>query len=171
MEKKTTSGVTIGIMIALVLTVLSLVIYFTKLYTETWGQYLGLCIFAGAIIWAVVNHGKERNHEATFGNLFGFGFKVAVVVTCLMILYTVLAGYLFPDVKRTIIDTAREKALSQPNVDKDQLEKGMAVFEKSYTLFIILGLIFWYLIIGAVSSLIAAGVTKKKPPFENSFNQ
>ncbi len=48
MEKKTTSAITVGFLTGLVLIVLGLsVVYFTKLYLETWGQYLGLRHFHG----------------------------------------------------------------------------------------------------------------------------
>lgn len=169
MEKKTTSAVTIGVLVSLVLIVLALVIYFAKMYTAKWAQYLGICIFAGAIIWAVINHGKETGHQAGFGSLFGFGFKVAAVITCIMILYTIASGYLFPDVKETIMEQARAEAAKNPNADPGQVEQGMQMFERNYTLFIVLGLIFWYVISGAIAALIGAALTKRRPPFENSF--
>lgn len=171
MEKKPTSAVTIGLLAALVLIVLALVVYFANLYTEKWAQYLGIIIFAVAVIWGVVNHGKETGYQATFGGLFGFGFKIVAVITCLMILYTIVSGYLFPDVKEKIMEQARNEAAKNPSADPNQIEQGMQMFERNYTMFLVLGLVFWYVISGAIASLIGAAVTKKRPPFENSFNQ
>ena len=170
MEKKATSTVIIGLVISLILIVISLVIYFTGMYTESWIQYLTSCIFLGAIIYAVINHGKETNNTATFGNLFGYGFKVAATVTVIMVLYTVLSMYIFPDVKAKFIEIARQKALENPGANESQIEQGMAMYEKNFTLFTVIGIIFWYLILGVVASLIGAAVTKKRPnatPFEN----
>ncbi|AXY74430.1 DUF4199 family protein [Paraflavitalea soli] len=171
MEKKTTSAVTVGFLTGLVLVVLALVVYFTKLYLEKWGQYLGLGIFMAAIIWAVINHGKETNHSAGFGTLFGFGFKTVAVVICIMVIYTALSGYLFPDVKEAIIENSRAEALKQPNVSEADVEQGLQMFAKNYTMFIIMIILFWYLVLGVIASLIGAAVTKKIPqsPFENSF--
>src|SRR5882724_7065927 len=107
MEKKITSPVTVGVVISLILIVLSIVMYFANLYTQTWAQYIGLIILVGGILWSVINHGRERNHEVTFGNLFSFGFKVAAVATCIVVLYTVLSGYIFPEAKQKIIEMAK----------------------------------------------------------------
>jgi hypothetical protein len=171
MEKKITSPVLAGIVVSLILIVYNIVVYLTGLYTQKWCQYLGLVLLLGGIIWAVVNNGNEKDHRVSFGNLFGFGFKVTAVITCLILLYTVLSGFLFPDIKVKMIELARQNALSQQGANEDQVEKGMEMFEKNYTLFIVIGLLFWYLIVGVVSSLIGAAVSKKNPPaeFENQF--
>lgn len=163
MKKKSTSSVMAGLMISVVLIVFGLVMYFTKLYTETWNQYVGMVLICGGLIWAVVNHGKENDGNVTFGGLFGFGFKTTAVIICITIVYTLIFGYIFPDVKEAIITKAREQALSNPSGNESQIEQGMAMFEKNYTLFIVIGIIFWYALIGAVSSLIGAAVTKKNP--------
>lgn len=169
MEKKVTSSVMMGLMVALVLIVISLVTYFTGVYTESWNQYLGFVILFAAILISVLIHAKEVDYRDTFGKLFGFGFKVAATATCIMILYVVLSSFLFPDVKTKIMEVARENALKQPNANPDQVEQGMQFFEKNFTLFVILGIIFWYLVIGCVASLIGAAVAKKRPAseFEN----
>jgi hypothetical protein len=172
MEKKPMSSVVVGLMISLVLIVFGLVVYFANLYTEKWAQYAGTLIFVIAIIWAVFNHGKENSNTLTFGNLFAFGFKTVAVVACIMILYTFLSGYIFPDIKEKVMENARLEAAKNPNPNAtpEQIEQGMAMFEKNYTLFIVLGLTFWYLISGVIASLIGAAITKKNPQsFDKAF--
>ena len=164
MEKKVTSPVTVGIVLSLILIVLSIVIYFTGLYTQSWGQYAGFVILFAGIFWAVMNYGKEKAHQVTFGNLFAFGFKVAAVAACLVILYSVLSSYIFPEMKEKMIEMAKQKALENPSANEEQVEKGMEVFVKNYNLFIVMVIVFWYLLIGIITSLIAAAVTKKNPP-------
>jgi hypothetical protein len=171
MEKKSTSPVLAGLTVSLILIVFNLVLYFTKLYTQSWVQWCALALLLGGIIWAVVNNANEKDHRVTFGNLFAFGFKVAAVITCIMLLYTVLSGFLFPDVKEKIIEMSRQQALARPGADEDQVDKGMEIFAKNYTLFLVIGLIFWNLVIGVIASLIGAAVSKKNPPteFENQL--
>ena len=169
MKKKTTSPVVAGLIISVVLIVFGLIMYFANLYTETWNQYVGMVLICGGLIWAVINHGKERENNVTFGALFGFGFKTTAVIICITIAYTLLFGYIFPDAKETIITKAREQALTAPNANESQVEQGMAMFERNYNLFIIIGIVFWYAVIGAVSSLIGAAIAKKnpRPEFDN----
>ena len=99
MEKKVTSSVMMAIVITLVLIVVNLVVYFTDLWREMWAAYSGFFLLFIAIIWVVIVHGKERENNVTFGRLFGFGFKTAAAVTCLMILYTLLFNVLMPEAK------------------------------------------------------------------------
>ena len=171
MKKKVTTPVVAGIVVSLILIVLNIVLYFTGAYLQKWTQYFGGAVMLGGIIWAIVNHGNEKEHDVTFGNLFGFGFKVTAVIICLTLLYTILAGFLFPDIKQKVMEMARQNALSQPGVNEDQAEKGMEMFEKNYTLFMVIGLIFWDLIVGVIASLIGAAVGKKNPKseFENQL--
>ena len=163
MEKKITSPVNAGLIISLILIVIGLVLYFTDLFLEQWTQYIPFAVFVGGIIWTVRNHGKELDYTATFGNLFGFGFKTVAVITCIMIAYTVLSGYIFPDVKERIIANATEEAMKNPKADEEQVKKGMEMFANNYNLFIIMGLLFWYIALGAIASLVGAAVTKKSP--------
>jgi hypothetical protein len=163
MEKKITPSTTVGLIISLISIVLSLVLYFTNLYTEQWTQYIGLLVLFGGIIWAVRNHGKEQDFTATFGQLFAFGFKTTAVITCIMILYTILSGYIFPDIKEKILANATEQALAKPGVNEEQVRQGMEMFSNNYNLFMILGILFWTLAAGAIASLIGAAVTKKTP--------
>ena len=169
MKKKTTSPVVAGLLISAVLIVFGLVMYFTNLYMETWNQYLGMVLICIGIIWAVINHGKEKEANVTFGGLFGYGFKTTAVIICITIVYILIFNYIFPDVKEAVIAKAREQALTNPGANESQVETGMAMFEKNYTLFMIIGILFWYAVLGAVSSLIGAAIAKKdpKPAFDN----
>lgn len=163
MEKKITSPVNAGLIISLILIVFTLILYFTGLYLQQWTQYFAFAIFVGGIIWCVRNHGKETDYTATFGNLFGYGFKMVAVITCVMILYTVISGYIFPEIKEKMLENATEQALKNPKADEEQVRKGMEMFANNYNLFIIMGLLFWYLAMGAIASLIGAAVTRKSP--------
>lgn len=170
MEQKPVSAVAVGIIISLVLILISLIVYFTGMFTETWNQYLGFAVFVGGIVLAVRRHGRDHAYGLGFGRLFAFGFKVTAVIICLMILYTLFSGWLFPDIKDKLMAVAREQAMAeaagQPGVNQAQVEAGMAMFEKNFTLFIVMGILFWYLFLGALSSLAGAALTRRRPPMD-----
>jgi len=163
MEKKVTSAPLMGLLIALVLIVYSLIMYFTDLYTEPWNQWVGLILLVGAIIFAVLFHAKEKEHYVTFGNLFAFGFKVIAASTCIMILYLLLQDMIFPDIKTNILEMSRAQMAKRPGVSEADVNRSLEIFEKNYTLFLVLGVLFWNLLIGVVASLIGAAVAKKRP--------
>lgn len=171
-ENKVTSSVLAGFFIGLILVVYALITYFTGLYTEGWNQWVGILLLAGGIIFAIINNSKEREHKVTFGNLFAFGFKTVAIITLMMIAYTLLFNALFPDVKEKFIELARENAQKNPGqATEQQIEQGMEMFSKNYTLFLVIGILFWYLLGGLASSLLGAAFAKKDgsdSPFENS---
>lgn len=164
MEKKITSHITKGLIISLILIVLGLVFYFTGLYLETWNQYVVMLVYVAALIWAVLSYGKEKDNSVTFGNLFGHGFKTAAVVTCIMLVYAVVFGFVFPEMKEKIMEKTQEQMSNNPKMTQAQVDQAMEMMKKAFTLFMILGLIFWYLLAGVIASLIGAGIAKKNPP-------
>lgn len=164
MERKPTSAVAAGAVISLVLVIIALVTYFTGLYTQTWAQYVALVVLVGGLIWAVRNHGREVGYTDSFGKLFSYGFRATAVIVCLMIVYTFLSGALFPEIKRNIIENAKMQQLQKPNANEAAIEQNMKMFEDHYNLFIVLGILFWYLIVGSLASLVGAMLTKKNDP-------
>ena len=56
-----------------------------------------------------------------------------------------------------------------PNLTESQIDQGIAMTNKFFFVFAIAAILFGYLIIGLIASLIGAGVTKKtpKPTFDN----
>jgi hypothetical protein len=168
MKKKITTPVLAGLILSLIVIVLSLGMYFTGNYLETWAQYVSWAALLVGIIWAVINHAREKENNVTYGQLFAFGFKVAAVVACITIMYTLLSGLIFPDMKEKILEISRQRAMARPGATPEVVDRGMEMFENHYTLWLVTGIIFFDLVVGAVASLIAATIPKKNPisPFD-----
>ena len=172
MEKKPTPASTMGLLVGLVMIIFNLVTYFTNLYTETWLQMVGGALLLAGIITAVLLHAKEVGYRDSLGGLFGFGFKATAAVTVITIAYVILQGLIFPDIKTRFLEAQRQLAYARPEAqaNREAIEQGLGMLERNYTLFIILSVIFWTLVIGAVASLIGAAIPKKNRPdtsFEN----
>lgn len=169
MEKKVTSSVMMAVVISLVLIITHLLVYFTGLWREMWAAYCGFALFFIAIIVVVIVHSKEMTTTPTFGNLFGFGFKTAAAVTCLMILYTVLFNVLMPEAKDQYLEFLREQTLKNPNATEEVADQTVKMVGNNFLLFSIIGTVFWYLILGCIGALVGAAAGDKKPraEFEN----
>ncbi|WP_207493490.1 DUF4199 domain-containing protein [Aridibaculum aurantiacum] len=169
MEPKVTTPVAKGLIIALVLIVLSLVLH---LLGESMNRALGsiqyLIIIAG-IIWGCINYANQMNNNVTFGNIFAHGFKITAVVTVLMVVYTAIAvKVLFPEIVDIALDeTVRE--LEKREMSDEQIEQTVEMTRKFFFPFAIAGIVFFFVVVGLISSLIGAGVAKKNPqsPFQN----
>jgi hypothetical protein len=157
-----TTPLTKGIVISLILIVLGLITYFLDMSDNKALQWVGYIIFIIAIIWSVNIYGKQIGHNATFGNYFSHGFKITALVTLIMIVFTFLFIYLFPDVKEKGMEAAR-KGMVEKKMTEEQINQAMGFTQKFFMVFVIGAILVFYLFFGAVASLIGAGITKKNP--------
>jgi drug/metabolite transporter (DMT)-like permease len=163
MEPTVTPTSTKGIVIGLILVVLALITYFMDIKVNGPLQWVGYAIFIGGIIWSVMSYGKQVNHNSTFGNYFAHGFKVAALVTAIMLIYVIIFIVLFPEFKEKAIDEARKSMQSKNNLSEEQIKAGLEMTRKFFMVFLVGGTLLGYLFFGALASLIGAAVTKKEP--------
>lgn len=157
-----TPPITKGIVISLVLIILGLVTYFLDLSNNKSLQYVGYLIFIVGIIWSVNLYGKQIDYNSTFGNYFAHGFKISAIVTLFMLVFTLLFIYIFPEMKEKGMEAAR-KGMEEKHMTEDQISQAMGFTQKFFMVFVIAGILVFYLFFGAIASLIGAGVTKKNP--------
>jgi len=160
-----------GATLSLILIVMSVVAYIAGVDQQTWYKWVSIIIFFGGIVYACMNYGKQLDGQVSFGNCFAYGFKTSAVITCFMLLFSVIFLLIFPEIKEKAMDAARKQMEERGGVTEDQIEAGIAFARKSFMLFLIVGVIFIYLIAGVIASLVGAGLTKKNPqsPFENQI--
>ncbi len=158
-----TSTVTKGIVIALLLIVFSLVLFFTNMDVQSPLRWLVYIIYLGGVIFSIVQYGKQIDHNATFGNYFAHGFKVSATVTVLMVIYIVVFSMLFPEMKEKAIDEARKAVNARENMSDDQRAQAVEMTKKLFMVFMVGGTLIYNLIIGVIGALIGAAVTKKNP--------
>jgi uncharacterized protein DUF4199 len=170
METKITTPQIKGLIIALILIVWGLIIYFTNQLDNQPLSYVQYAIFLGGIIWSCISYSKQMNANVTFGNVFAHGFKTSAVVTILILVYTVVAfNFLFPDIVDKSMEISRKKLEGSGKLSDTQIDQQINMIKDHFTLFAVAGIVIGFAIMGAVSSLIGAAVTKKQPkdPFSN----
>ncbi len=163
MEQTVTTTTTKGLVIGLILIILALTTYFANIQMDGPVQWIGYAIFIGGVIWSVYSYGKQINYNSTFGNYFAHGFKVAALVTAIMIIYVVIFITLFPDFKDKAIDQARAAMHKKNQMTEEQITQALEWTRKFFMVFLIGGTLIGYLIFGALASLVGAAITKKEP--------
>jgi hypothetical protein len=149
-----------GLIITGILIFIALLLYFTNLYKETWTFFPPLVIYTLGIMLSVVFYSKEQKNEASFRQLFGYGFRVAAVVASLMILYTLLSGVLFPGIKAHFLQDAQEQ-MKKAGTPEATIAEQLQFYKNSYTMVSIIGPLVWYLILGLIAAALGAGMAKK----------
>lgn len=170
METKVTTSLTKGVIIALILIVYGLAIYFTNQIGNQALSYLQQAIFLAGIIWSCILYSKQMNANVTFGNVFGHGFKTAAAVIAIIVIYTVLSMMvLFPDMVDKGMAIARQKMEESGKLSDTQIDQQLSFYKDHALLLTLASVIIFMAIVGLISALIGAAVAKKKPqdPFAN----
>jgi Protein of unknown function (DUF4199) len=172
MEQTITTTTTKGLVIGLILIILALATYFANIQVNGPVQWIGYAVFIGGVIWSVYSYGKQVDYNATFGNYFAHGFKVAALVTAIMIIYVVIFIILFPDFKEKALDQAKISMREKNTMTEEQMTQALEWTRKFFMVFLVGGTLLGYLIIGALAALVGAAITKKQPnKFVADINQ
>jgi hypothetical protein len=164
MEKKVMTHVQKGLLVSLILIVIGIAGYFTKLFEQSWFSWASNGILCIAVIWGCITYANQMNGQVTFGNVFAHGFKMSVVVALILIVWVLLAmTVLFPEMKDKTLEMARQRMEERGNLSDSQIEQGVEFTKKFFIPFAIGGTLLGTLIFGTVASLIGAAVAKKKP--------
>ena len=162
MEKKH-SHIIYGLITGLVMAVTGLVIYYAGVAFTPGMQYIAYIPFLVGIILNAVSYSKSKDGFVTFGNVFGNCFKAAMVVTLIMVVWSLLSMVIFPEMKEKAITMAREQMMKKQMTD-EQMDTAVNMTRKYWNAFLIAGAVFGNLFWGAIFSLIGGAIAKKKGP-------
>lgn len=163
-----------GLILALIQVVLSITTYvliedMQKQQAFGWVTY---ALIVGGIVWACFTYAKDQDHNVTFGNVFSHGFKVTMVMTLIVLAYSILAiTVIFPEMKEKALNVAREQMMKDSKITETQIEQAIEMTKKFFFPFVIGGAIIVNLFWGAIGGLLGAAIVKKNPnptPFEKA---
>ncbi|HET7001620.1 MAG TPA: DUF4199 domain-containing protein [Puia sp.] len=170
MKKKSSDYLAKGLMLALVLIVLDLIGGFAHLRYESWFKWLPTIISAAAIIVFCIQFGNQQVEGVTFGKVFGYGFKISLIVSAIMVVYSLLSfSFIFPEMMEEILTKTRTDLQAAGKTD-EVIDASVAMTKKFMqpvprSIFIFLITLFFE----TISSLLGAAFAKKTEPdvFQN----
>lgn len=164
--KKKSDYLAKGLMLALILIVIDLIGGFAHLRFESWFKWLSTIITVIAIIVFCIQYGKQPVDDVTFGKVFGYGFKISLVVSALMVVYTLLSFYvIFPEIVEQILTKTRTDLQAAGKLTDDQIDTQVAMTKKfmqpiPLSIFVFLATLFF----NTIASLLGAAFAKKTEP-------
>lgn len=170
MEKKPISHLIAGVMVAGLMIIYSMILYFTGMDTNQAVSYISFGILIIGIIFFVHAYGKANSYHMSFGNLFAYGFKTAAFSALVVVAFNILFNLIFPEYKERVFDLMRQNMETQGKLTEDQIVSYVDGMKKYYQVIMIAGAVFMFALFGAIGSAIGAAVTKKDvsdSPFEN----
>lgn len=153
-----------GVITASLMIAISLITYYSGLPANSPFQYLIYAVYALGITWTVVAYRKSESFTGKFGALFNQGFKCFIVVTLLMVAFTGIFSKMHPEFAEESAKLYKEELMLK-STDKTptDIDEDVARYKKGYTLALIYGSIFGYLIIGAaVTAATSLLLTRRK---------
>ena len=152
-----------GLITAVVMIAVFLGIYYAGKDADTRLQYLVYILYALGITWTVFAYRQSLTFTGKFGDIFSQGFKCFIVVTLVIALFYGFFNYKHPEFAEETSKVYKEKLIQENQILPPDIESEVATFKKQYTLKMVSGAIFGYLIIGAgVTAVISALLTSRK---------
>ncbi|MCU0336508.1 MAG: DUF4199 domain-containing protein [Sediminibacterium sp.] len=171
MENKVTPAWQKGLILSLIIIVIGAGLHLSGMSQNTYAQWSQNILFFAGIIWACIDYAKQKQGEVTFGNVFGFGFKVSAAVAAIVAVYSILAvTTIFPEMKDQAIEAARKSMEDNPKLNEEQIDQALQMTSKMFVPFMIGGVLLGFALIGAIASLVGAAFAKKNPN-PTPFNQ
>ena len=162
-ENKIMSPQIKGVIISLILIILGIVGYYTGLAFSGWYNWAVNAVMVIGLIIACIHFANQKEGYVTFGKVFLHGFITTVVITLIVVIYSILAfTVLFPDMKEKMLEMQVEQ-MEKRGMDSDQIDQAQDAMKRFFWVGLIGGGIFVTLIIGCIASLIGAAIAKKKP--------
>lgn len=174
MENKITSHIVKGAILGAFSILFSIIVYVFNLYAVTWLSWVSYAVIIGGIIIGNIQYANQNHNNVSFGTIFAHGFKTTAVLIVISVVYTLLSlKVLFPDMIDKIIDMSRIEMEKNPKMTDEIIEQAISMTRKFFIPFAVGGVLIGTGIMGAIGSLIGAGVAKKNPvdPFKQDTAQ
>ena len=144
-----------GIITGVVLVIVSLSLYYSKLPVESKLHYSIYILYAIGIVWTLISYSRSATFTGKFADLFGQGFKCFIVVAFIMVAFTAIFSMLHPEFAEDSARYYEEDLVKEGNKTPLEIDEIVAKVKKQYTTSLVSLTIFGYLIFGTI--ITAAG--------------
>ena len=140
----------------------SLGIYAAKQNFDNGLQYIVYTTYVAGILWTLFTFKKEKGNNATFKQYFAEGFKCFIVVTLLMVLFTLVFILMHPELKEQMVTLMRADYANAKDLTPVDIENKIDAAKKFFLPGFLMGAMLSYLAIGAMISAVGAGFLSVK---------
>lgn len=154
-----------GLVTAVLMIVLMLLIFQQGENAPSWMQYLVYGTYGLGIVWTLVVYRRSASFTGKFVDNFSQGFRCFIVVTLCVALFYGIFNYMHPEFKEKMAALLREdlsKMTGEKQMLPSQIDAEVVTYKKQYTLKLVSGAIFGYLIIGAGVTAAASALLSRR---------
>ncbi len=157
-----------GLITAILMITVSILIFNGQGNFENNLQYITYGLYIGGIVWTLVSY-SHKEVLKTFKTYFTEGFKCFIVITFLMVIFTV--GFLKtnPGMREEMAQNYRTELIKKGDKTPAEIDSMVIQAKEYYVTMVASMTIFGYLLIGAATTIIFSLILllrKKKSSFE-----
>lgn len=150
-----------GFLTGLAIAIVAITLYVLGLNFEPWAQWVSYIPFIVGLILNAQKYAQENDHFVTFGKVFSSCFKAAAITALVVLGWSLISIYIFPEMKEKGMEIARQ-SMEEKGLADEQIEQAIEMTKKYFVPFMMGGIVFGYMFFGALFSLVAAAIPKKK---------
>jgi hypothetical protein len=150
-----------GFVTGIAMVIVGLILYISGLAFKSGMQWISYIPFLVGMVLNANAFSKANDGYVTFGNVFGSCFKSSMIVAIVMVAYSILTIFIFPEMKERIISMQREELLKNPKMTEEAIDMAQNMTRKFWNVFLIGGAVLGTLFMGAIFSLVGATAVKK----------
>jgi hypothetical protein len=156
------SARTQGLITGALMIIISVCIYLTQKSFENGLQYIVYCTYVAGILWTLFTFKKRSEAAQGFKAYFAEGFKCFIVVTLLMVLFTLVFILMHPELKEEMAAMIRTEMAGKKDITPTDIENSVASAKKFFLPGYLMGAVLSYLAIGALVTAAASGFLSMK---------
>ncbi len=160
---KNISAKYIGLTTAAAMVAAALVLFYVFHFPENGkNQYFIYAIYAVGILTALILFNKKTGDETAFKNYFSEGFKVFVVVTLIMAVFTFIFYKMNPEIMENASIEISKYNSKDTNRTPAEVQQNAKNFNDVFNVMMVATNVFKNLVLGALITIIAAGFLSQK---------
>jgi len=122
-------------------------------------QYIGYLLYAGAIAWTLIDYSHSADYNASFGSIFGQGFRCFIIITLITVIFTWVYSASHPEIAEKAAQLYREDLLkNEKNRLRPEIDKMVSEAKSQFVTGQVALAIFGSLITGAIFTAAGAGL-------------
>lgn len=152
-----------GLITGLLMIVVAMWIDSKKETISAYYQYLIYIVYAAGIFWTLFSYMRNDESTVKFSSLFNRGFRCFVVVSLIMVVFTIIFIKTHPEFAAQEAAATKEYYMQKGDKTPAEIEELAVAAKKRYPVIVISLSIFRYLLIGAgFTALFSAVLNRRK---------
>ncbi|MBI5371151.1 MAG: DUF4199 domain-containing protein [Sphingobacteriales bacterium] len=152
-----------GLITGLLMIGIALASFYGGLPADSPLQYMVYFTYAAGIVWTIMAYQRSETFTGKFWDAFNQGFRCFIIVTLIMVVFTVLFSKMHPEFATETARMYKEQLLKEAKSKTPaEIEEEVTRYKNGYTTMLVYSSIFGYLIIGAAVTAVTAAITTRR---------